>query len=147
MSKLVPIGNLEKDGVVTDDGKNLGKIDNIIIDLDTGRIAFAVLSFGGFPNRTKLFAVPMELLTFSSHDRKFIFNIEREMLEKSAGYDTLEQVIETTDFYWLGDIFKYYSRLPEWEKRRNDDKQQDVATAQQRKELIIQSRMVEVSEK
>ena len=44
MSKLVPIGNLEKDGVVTDEGKNLGRIDNIIIDLDTGRIAFAALN-------------------------------------------------------------------------------------------------------
>jgi hypothetical protein len=147
MSKLMPMGSLEKDGVVNDEGKNLGRIEHLIIDLDTGRMPFAVLAFGGFPNRTKLFAVPLELLTFSSHDKKFIFNIEREVLEKAPGYDTLEQVIDTADFYWLGEIFAYFSRLPEWEKKRNDEKQQDLATTQQRRSEIMDSRVVQAAEK
>jgi len=33
--------------VINKAGKNLGKIEDFVVDLNTGRIAYAVLSFGG----------------------------------------------------------------------------------------------------
>jgi hypothetical protein len=54
---------------MNDKGENLGKIEEFLIDLDTGRIMYAILSYGGFPNRSKFFTVPFELLRFSVHDK------------------------------------------------------------------------------
>jgi sporulation protein YlmC with PRC-barrel domain len=43
-------------------GEHLGKIEDLIIDLENGRIAYAVLSFGGFLDlRNKLFGIPWKL--------------------------------------------------------------------------------------
>jgi sporulation protein YlmC with PRC-barrel domain len=40
-------------------GEDLGKIENLMIDLATGRVAYAVLSFGGFLGfGDKFFAIP-----------------------------------------------------------------------------------------
>ena len=40
--------SLKGDRVVNYKGEDLGKIEEIMIDLDRGRVAYAVLSFGGF---------------------------------------------------------------------------------------------------
>jgi uncharacterized protein YrrD len=39
---------LTGDGVVNAAGEDLGKIEAIMLDVTSGRIAYAVLSFGGF---------------------------------------------------------------------------------------------------
>src|ERR1039458_3479501 len=54
---------LTGDKVVNRQKEDLGKIDHLMIDLETGRIAYAVLSFGGFLGMgDKLFAIPWSAL-------------------------------------------------------------------------------------
>ncbi|MCR4393477.1 MAG: PRC-barrel domain-containing protein [Dehalococcoidales bacterium] len=132
--KYYSAGYLLKNGVMNDQGENLGRIEEFMIDVDTGRIEYGVLAFGGFPNRTKLFAVPWELLSFSTHDRKFILNIPRSLVEKGAGYDSLEQVMEKADTYWLGEIYEYYSHKPEWEQKREEERQEELKRLQARRD-------------
>jgi sporulation protein YlmC with PRC-barrel domain len=134
--KLYASSHLLKSGVVNDQGENLGKIEEFLIDMDTGRIMYAVLGFGGFPSRTKFFAVPWELIGFSTHDKKYILNVPRSILEKGAGYDNLNQVVDKVDTYWLGDTYGYYSRKPEWEQKREADRQNDLLSLQARQEEI-----------
>jgi sporulation protein YlmC with PRC-barrel domain len=44
-------------------GESLGNLKELVIDLEDGHIAYAVLSFGGFIGRgDKLFAIPWEAL-------------------------------------------------------------------------------------
>jgi sporulation protein YlmC with PRC-barrel domain len=62
-------------------GENLGKIDEFLIDLETGRIIYAILSYGGFPNRSKFFTVPFELLSFSVDDKKYVLDVPRETFQ------------------------------------------------------------------
>ncbi len=50
--------NLLKHGVMNDKGENLGKIEEFLIDLETGQVMYALLSFRRFPNRTKFLTVP-----------------------------------------------------------------------------------------
>ena len=51
-----PVRNLE--------GEDVGKIENLMIDIIHGRVAYAVLSFGGFLGMgNKLFAIPWESLS------------------------------------------------------------------------------------
>jgi sporulation protein YlmC with PRC-barrel domain len=135
-AKLFPVSNLLKNGVMNDKGENLGHIDELMVDIETGRISYGILSMGGFPNRSKFFAVPWELLNYSSHDRKFILNVPRDTVAKGPGYDDSSKLLETMDTYWLGDIYEYYSHKPEWEKRREEERQEELKRMQERREQV-----------
>ena len=45
---VLPVGDLTGNDVVNVEGERLGTIASYAIDLEQGRIAYAVLSFGGF---------------------------------------------------------------------------------------------------
>jgi sporulation protein YlmC with PRC-barrel domain len=124
-------------GVMNDQGEKLGRIRAVAVNMESGRTAYAVLAFGAFPNRTKLFAVPWELLTFSTHDRRFILNVPRKTLQFGLGYDTLAEVAAGANFVWLGDVYQYYSDKPDWEHKRQEQTQQDVDEAQRRRAAIL----------
>jgi sporulation protein YlmC with PRC-barrel domain len=52
--------------VVNPQGENLGKVEEIMIDAIPGRVAYAVLSFGGLLGvGDKLFAVPWNALDWN----------------------------------------------------------------------------------
>ncbi len=82
-------------GVFNAKGDKLGKIEDLMIDLKTGRVAYAVLSFGGFLGLgNKFFAIPWEQLCVDNqwnyHDiykQRIVFNVPREKLEKAPGFD------------------------------------------------------------
>jgi len=49
------------------EGEDLGRIEDFMMDRETGRVAYAVLSFGGFLGvGNKLFAVPWDAFTIDS---------------------------------------------------------------------------------
>jgi hypothetical protein len=57
--RVLGASTLTGDRVRNSAGDDLGKIEEIMIDLASGRVAYAVLSFGGFLGiGDKLFAVP-----------------------------------------------------------------------------------------
>ena len=76
------------DKVINMAGEHLGKIEDLMIDLENGRIAYAVLSFGGFLGfGNKLFAVPCEALSVRPHEHAFALNVSKDILEKAKGFD------------------------------------------------------------
>jgi sporulation protein YlmC with PRC-barrel domain len=76
------------DGVRNELGEDLGKVEEIMIDYTNGRIAYAVLSFGGFLGLgNKLFAVPWEALTLDTREHKFTLNVPKDKLERAPGFD------------------------------------------------------------
>src|SRR5437870_2663834 len=63
-------------------GENLGKVEDLMIDVDTGQVAYAVLSFGGFLGMgNKLFAVPWEALEVDFVEKNFLLDVEPETLK------------------------------------------------------------------
>lgn len=74
--------------VVTAHGEDLGRIEELVIDLHFGCIQYAVLSFGDlFGPGEKFFAVPWEALRLNSTQSVFVMNVERETLEAGQGFD------------------------------------------------------------
>jgi len=135
-NKCYAVSNLMKNRVLNDAGENLGRIDEFIVDIETGRVSFAVLSYGSFPVRSKLFTVPWELLAYSTHDKSFILNVPKEAVTRGSGYDNLEPLCESPDTSWLSEYFEYYSRKPEWEKKREDERAEEIKLLQARREEI-----------
>jgi sporulation protein YlmC with PRC-barrel domain len=76
------------DKVVNLSGEDIGRIEELMVDVTTGRIAYAVLSFGGFLGiGNKLFALPWSALTVDEAKRCFVVNVTREALDKIPGFD------------------------------------------------------------
>jgi sporulation protein YlmC with PRC-barrel domain len=76
------------DKVIGKDGKELGKIEEIMLDLTTGRVKYLVLSSGGILGiGDRFFALPLEHLTFDPEERIFYLDIERNTLKRQPGFD------------------------------------------------------------
>lgn len=70
--------------------KDIGSIDDIVVDLKSGKIRYAALSFGGFAGfNDKLFAVPWKAIQFKfdEDDRYLVIDVSEEKLEKARGFD------------------------------------------------------------
>ena len=87
--KVLTASILKGDKVTNTKGEDLGTVEEIMLDLEHGRIAYVVLSFGRvnwMPN-DKLFAVPWDALSISFHDKKFILNVSKETLKSAPGFN------------------------------------------------------------
>jgi sporulation protein YlmC with PRC-barrel domain len=74
---VLAASTLAGDSVRNSAGEDLGKLDEIMIDIPSGRVAYAVLSFGGVLGMgNKLFAVPWSLLGVDEDKKCFILNLE-----------------------------------------------------------------------
>ena len=92
-------------------GEHLGQIEEIMIDLPTGRVAYAVLSFGGFLGiGGKLFAVPWAALRMDPRNGEFIIDVPRERLEQAPGFDR-EHWPDMADPAFETQIYGYYDHL------------------------------------
>lgn len=97
------------------DGDKLGNLEEIVIDLETGRVNYAVLSSGGFLGvGDKLFAVPWDLLTVDTENKEIVVDISKETLENAPGFDH-DNWPDVHDRSWVGDVYRYYGREPYWE--------------------------------
>jgi sporulation protein YlmC with PRC-barrel domain len=100
--KVLTASTLKGNKVTNAKGEDLGKVEEIMLDLEKGRVAYVVLSFGRtnwMPNN-KLFAVPWEVLSISYHDKKFILNVSKETLKSAPGFDR-DKWPDVADFGWL----------------------------------------------
>lgn len=85
---LMPATALSGEVVVNGTGETLGRIDSIMLDMNTGRIAYAVLSFGGFLGiGDKLFAIPWEALNMDLERDHFVLNADRALFKNAPGFD------------------------------------------------------------
>jgi hypothetical protein len=96
-------------------GEELGEIDELMVDLHSGQVAYAVLSFGGFLGMgNKLFAIPWGALALDTDETTFVLNVDKELLENAPGFDK-EDWPDMADSRWGTDIHSYYGIRPYWE--------------------------------
>jgi sporulation protein YlmC with PRC-barrel domain len=96
-------------------GQDLGDIKDLVIDRATGRIAYAVVSFGGFLGMgEKLFAVPWGAFAQSSDNRdKFILAVDKERLTNAPGFEA-NNWPQMTSREWVTSLYSYYNVPPYW---------------------------------
>jgi sporulation protein YlmC with PRC-barrel domain len=113
--RVLSASTLAGDSVKNTEGDDLGKVDEIMIDVPSGRVAYAVLSFGGILRMgNKLFAVPWDVLTVDEDQKCFILNIDRARLENAPGFDK-DNWPDMTDPAWGNQIYSHYGRRPYWD--------------------------------
>jgi sporulation protein YlmC with PRC-barrel domain len=86
--RLMGADTLMGEDVYNRQEEDLGDIKEIMIDMQSGQIAYAVLSFGGILGMgDKLFAVPWQALQLDTVNKRFILDCTKEKLENAPGFD------------------------------------------------------------
>lgn len=89
-------------------GENLGDIKEIMLDMRSGKVSYAVLSFGGFLGMgEKLFAVPWDALKLDTEEKRFVLNVDKAKLESAPGFDR-NHWPDMADTTWQSSIRSYY---------------------------------------
>jgi hypothetical protein len=80
--------SLSKDYVRNRKNEELGSIKDIMIDVPSGTIAYAVLSVGGFLGMgDRLFAIPWQALMLDEDEQCFVMDVDKDRLDRAPGFD------------------------------------------------------------
>jgi len=93
-------------------GEHLGRIESLVMDLKSGKIRYAAVSFGGFLGMgDKLFAVPWGALKFQYNTERSqnhaVLDINKSRLEKAPGFDK-NHWPNFADAQWANDVNSFY---------------------------------------
>ncbi len=92
--------------------EDLGDIKEIMLDMRSGKIAYAVLSSGGFLGMgNKLFAVPWNALKLDTVNKRFVLNVEKDRLKDAPGFDK-DAWPDLADPTWAARVHAYYGTQP-----------------------------------
>lgn len=110
--ELMGANTLIGDDVYNHQDEHLGDIKEIMLNMHSGRISYAVLSFGGFMTLgEKLFAVPWEALTLDTVNKRFVLNVEKKRLEDASGFDKGDWP-DMANSTWSQGIHTFYGTKP-----------------------------------
>jgi hypothetical protein len=99
-------GNIIGMNVRNQQGENLGRITDLAVDLESGRIGYAVLGVGGFLGLgEKLVAVPPHALQYDPGANALILNTTREQIEQTRGFARNNWPALDGSAAWGGDAF------------------------------------------
>jgi len=115
--RLMGADTLVGDDVCNRKGERLGDIKEIMLDTASGKVCYAVLSFGGFLTMgEKLFAVPWSALRLDTENKRFELDVEKDRLESAPGFDKNDWP-DMADQSWVDEINTYYGTRPRIDER------------------------------
>jgi sporulation protein YlmC with PRC-barrel domain len=105
---------LQGDKVVNLEGQDIGKIEELMIDVVSGRVAYAVLSFGGMLGMGgKLFALPWSTLTIDETKKRFVVNVNKQTLDQMQGFDK-DHWPDLGDLDYAQGVYRQWGATPYW---------------------------------
>jgi sporulation protein YlmC with PRC-barrel domain len=108
--------------VVYGEGKDLGTVEDLVIDSRDDRVVYAILSFGGFLGMgDKNFAIPWQALGFDVDNKVAVLNIDQDRLKNAPGFDK-DNWPDMTDRTWASQIHTHYGYTPYWESDRSEQR-------------------------
>jgi sporulation protein YlmC with PRC-barrel domain len=111
---IVSASSLTGNQVKNADDENIGTIKHIMLDVERGRIAYALLDFGGFLGiGNKLFPIPWQALELDPDNGEYFLNIDKETLENAEGFDESDWP-DMTDQKWHSSMYEHYGYPPYW---------------------------------
>lgn len=140
--RVLAASTITGDKVRNRTGEDLGTIEEVMLDLASGEIAYAVISFGGFLGLgDKLFAVPWSSLELNADAHEFLLDADKGTLENAPGFDK-DNWPDFADSTFGNQVHTHYEKTPYWERRTDaqtwnasahlTDSQEDAAVEHER---------------
>jgi sporulation protein YlmC with PRC-barrel domain len=107
-SIVLSASSLASDDVYNPKGEKLGSIKELMLDIESGKVCYAVLSFGGFLSLgEKLFAVPWSALTVDTENKRLVMDTDEDRLKNAPGFDA-DNWPNMADSTWEKSVHGYY---------------------------------------
>ncbi|MGY9057344.1 MAG: PRC-barrel domain-containing protein [Alphaproteobacteria bacterium] len=108
-TNLLSTSSITSDSVKNAQGEDLGKIEDMMVNMESGEIEYVVVSFGGFLGiGDKYFAVPFSQLNADFADKCMVLNVDKERLKDAPGFDK-DNWPNFADQSFRSSISDYYS--------------------------------------
>ena len=112
-ASLIGSDKVEGTAVYGADQKKIGKLERVMLDKISGKVAYAVLSFGGFLGMGEdYYPVPWATLKYDTNLGGYLVNLTRDKLEKAPKYT------QSTGWNWTREndrrVYDYYGAAPYW---------------------------------
>ena len=106
--QLMGANTLIGNDVYSQNEEDLGDIKEIMLDTGSGKVCYAVLSYGGFLGLgEKLFAVPWQALKLDTVNKRYVLNVDSAKLDTAPGFDK-DHWPNMADETWANSIHSYY---------------------------------------
>src|SRR5258707_11700348 len=112
-ANLIGSDKVEGTAVYATDGSKIGSIQRVMIDKITGKVAYAVMSFGGFLGMGEdYYPVPWSMLDYDTNLEGYRVNFTKEQLDGAPKYT------DSTGWTWNREndqrVYSYYRARPYW---------------------------------
>lgn len=110
---LIAAHQVQGTAVYNTEMEKLGRVEDVMIDKPSGRIAYAILSFGGFLGiGDRFYPLPWEKLSYSTELGGYVVDIDRDVLEGAPSYT---DEAAWNDETWRSGIYDHYGAHPFWD--------------------------------
>lgn len=114
-ARLISSDKVEGTEVRRSNGDKLGSIDHVMIDKQSGRVAYAAMSFGGFLGiGSEYRAVPWNSLHYNEQLDAYELNVSDDQLKNAPLVSTGFFETGVADRQWEDDIHRHYQATPYW---------------------------------
>jgi len=97
--------------VLSSDNQKVGNLNNLVVDLESGRILYGVIGTGG-----KRVAVPPELFSGTGTSNNTVqANVPRQKLEGAPQFGTVEKSDTLGSAAFLSQVYSYFGLSPWWQ--------------------------------
>jgi hypothetical protein len=107
--QLIAADKVEGTAVYNTRGEKLGTIERIMIDKISGRVSYAVMSFGGFLGiGDQHHPLPWSVLRYGPDKGGYIVNLDKKMLEQAPTIGADDDNFNWNDPAWNQRVHDYY---------------------------------------
>src|SRR5438046_10555906 len=113
-ASLISAGKVQGTNVYNTNGDSLGEVYDVMIDKLSGKVAYAVMSFGGFLGIGERYhPLPWSVLRYDTKAGAYVVDLDRRVLEGAPTYGRDER-IDWEDRTWGKKVHDYYNIPPYW---------------------------------
>jgi hypothetical protein len=112
---LISSDKVEGTAVYNREGEKLGSIHSLMIDKTSGKVAYAIMSFGGFLGMgDRYHPLPWSVLDYETSQGGYVVDLDRSKLEGAPTYSSSETP-NWSDRRWGQQVHDYYGTRSYWE--------------------------------
>ncbi len=110
---LISSDKVEGTSVYNQEGEKLGSVDSVMLDKRSGKVAYAVMSFGGFLGiGDRYHPLPWNVLHYDTEKDGYVVNLSKDTLTEAPSFERHEMALSRREEH--DRLHSYYGVMPYW---------------------------------